>query len=428
VKGNAEFLERLRDARERTDRLFSMVRPEALYERPIAERHRLIFYVGHLEAFDWNIVCRRDLGLPSFHPEFDRLFEFGIDPGPDALPGDRPSDWPALMQIDRYGVRARDEVDKVLERTDDLWPFHVALEHRLMHAETLTYLLHRLPAASKVRKVAAIDDHPEPQPHRVDIPEGYVTLGRFRQGFQSNAFGWDNEFSAEVTRTPAFSIDRFNVTNGRFLEFIKAGGYEERAYWTAEAWDWIQRNGVRHPNFWREDYGAWTYETMFGAVPLPLSWPVYVSHAEAAAYARWTGRALPTEAQYHRAAFGSPTELEREFPWGDMPPVPEVHGNFDAVRWNPEPVGTYREGDSAFGVADLMSNGWEWTSSVFGPLRGFTPFRLYPEYSATFFDGAHYVLKGASPRTPAPLLRRTFRNWFQPHYQNVYATFRCVDN
>jgi ergothioneine biosynthesis protein EgtB len=403
-----------------------MVRPESLYDRPIAERHRLIFYVGHLEAFDWNVVCRRNLGMSSFHPEFDKLFEFGIDPGPDALPNDRPSDWPALTQIDRYGVRARDEVDHAVERADDLWPFHVALEHRLMHAETLAYLLHRLPAENKVRKVAPVDDYPQPDARCVEIPSGVATLGRLRHAH--DPCGWDNEFSAEAVQTPAFSIDAYNVTNGRFLEFIKSGGYEERSYWDDHAWNWIQEHGVRHPNFWRDDFGEWMYSTMFGAVPLPLSWPVYVSHAEAQAYARWRGRALPTEAQYHRAAFGTPTESEQEFPWGDAVPVPEVHGNFDAVRWNPQPVGSYREGNSAFGVADLMSNGWEWTSTVFAPLKGFMPFRLYPEYSANFFDGEHYVLKGASPRTSAQLLRRSFRNWFQPHYRNIYATFRCVDN
>ena len=85
-------------------------------------------------------------------------------------------------------------------------------------------------------------------------------------------------------------------------------------------------------------------------------------------------------------------------------------------------------GSSAFGVADLVGNGWEWTSTLFGPFPGFEPVALYPRYSANFFDDQHYVQKGGSWRTAACMLRRSFRNWFQPHYQYAYATFRCVDN
>jgi formylglycine-generating enzyme required for sulfatase activity len=166
---------------------------------------------------------------------------------------------------------------------------------------------------------------------------------------------------------------------------------------------------------------------MFEEIPLPLDWPVYVSHAEAAAYARWVGKELPTEAQFHRAAYGTPDGQERQFPWGDGPPEPQ-RANFNFQRWDPAPVGAYPAGSSAFGVADLVGNGWEWTSSVFAPLAGFQAFPFYPGYSADFFDGKHYVIKGGSARTAARLLRRSFRNWFQPHYPYVYATFRGVSN
>jgi formylglycine-generating enzyme required for sulfatase activity len=81
---------------------------------------------------------------------------------------------------------------------------------------------------------------------------------------------------------------------------------------------------------------------------------------------------------------------------------------------------------SAFGVIGLRGNGWEWTSSVFEPLQGFRASPYYPGYSADFFDGRHYVLKGASARTAACIARLSFRNWFQPHYPYAYAGFRCV--
>src|ERR1700749_1330743 len=94
-----QLLERVPDARQRSDALFDIVRPDSIYERPIPERHRIIFYVGHLEAFDWNLLHENIFGLKSFHAEFDRLFAFGIDPVGGGLPSDQPADWSALDAV-----------------------------------------------------------------------------------------------------------------------------------------------------------------------------------------------------------------------------------------------------------------------------------------------------------------------------------------
>jgi formylglycine-generating enzyme required for sulfatase activity len=99
---------------------------------------------------------------------------------------------------------------------------------------------------------------------------------------------------------------------------------------------------------------------------------------------------------------------------------------FDFSGWDPQPAGSHPAGRSAWGVDDLMGNGWEWTATAFGPFPGFTPIPSYPEYSADFFDGEHFVMKGASPVTARELLRPTFRNWFRARYPYVYATFRCA--
>jgi formylglycine-generating enzyme required for sulfatase activity len=240
-------------------------------------------------------------------------------------------------------------------------------------------------------------------------------------------FAWDNEYVAHEVDVPAFAVDSRNVTNGDYLHFVQSGGYTDRALWSSEAWAWRQSASLEHPWYWVERNGRWFYRAMFGEVPLGTSWPVYVSHAEASAYARWRGCALPTEAELHRAAFGSFAGGEgRSFPWGEAAPSGE-HGAFGFSRWDPAPVGSHPEGDTPEGASDLLGNGWEWTSSAFRPFPGFEPLAAYPGYSADFFDGRHYVLKGASPRTATSLLRRSFRNWFQPHYPYAYATFRCVE-
>jgi len=436
-----DLIEQLANARHRTDELFAVVRPDFLYERPIAERHRIIFYIGHLEAFDWNLFHQRILGVKSFHPEFDRLFAFGIDPVGGGLPTDQPSDWPSIAALRQYVERVRNVLDeKLAEALSDSVPptsegfplstlLNVAIEHRLMHAETLAYMLHQLPLDRKIPQPEPLDSVASPVSHSsIEIPAGALTLGLSRD---SGLFGWDNEFEGHSVDVPAFAIDQYKVTNRQYLEFIAAGGYETRALWgdgnnsNSKDWQWKSERGISHPAFWRRDGNQWMYRTMFEDVPLPLDWPVYVSQAEAKAYAKWAGKSLPTESEWQHAAYGTPSGAERAYPWGEQSPDPTI-GNFDFVRWNPVPVNSFPGNKSAFGVNGLVGNGWEWTSTEFAPFPGFEPFPFYPGYSADFFDGKHFVMKGGSGRTAACILRRTFRNWFQAHYQYIYTGFRCV--
>src|SRR5260370_1456081 len=110
---------RLINARKRTDDVFRIVREDALYDRPIAERHRIIFYIGHVEAFDWNLLAQRAFGLQSFHPSFDQLFAFGIDPVGGGLPTDKPSDWPSREEVDHYNQQLRSGFcDRHLQRNE----------------------------------------------------------------------------------------------------------------------------------------------------------------------------------------------------------------------------------------------------------------------------------------------------------------------
>ena len=432
-----ELLSRLADARVQTDQLFGLVNSDSIYERPIPERHRIIFYKGHLEAFDLNLFRWRVPSLTSFHRQFDHLFAFGIDPVGGGLPSDRPSDWPAVEEVQQYNRTVRAALDAALENAafwnsesngSQEFPastlVNVAIEHRLMHAETLAYMFHQLPADRKVRQGSAPSPLAEPVEFKmIEIPLGSATLGLSPS--PTATFGWDNEYDAHVIDVPAFSMDQFKVTNGQYLEFMEAGGYENPGLWSEADWKWKTQQNICRPVFWKRRNNRWYYRTMFDEVPLPFEWPVYVSHAEASAYARWTGKILPTEAQWHRAAFGTPEQTERVYPWGSASPG-RVHGYFDFKRWDPTAVNAFPRGRSAFDIAGMMGNGWEWTSSIFAPFEGFRPFPFYPGYSANFFDGKHYVMKGGSTRTAVSMLRRSFRNWFQPHYQYVYAGFRCV--
>ena len=454
----ADLAARYRRNRERSRALFDLlVDDDAYYSQPISLRHPFVFYDGHVPAFAFNSLVKKALGGESIEPGLEALFARGIDPPGEGMPAPDAEEnrrrWPGRSVVEQFARAADARVLEALTHNDLDRPGHplldraetafMILEHEAMHQETLRYMLHHLPHGQKRRPEGyrpRIGGTP-PRPTWIEIAPGRATLGIDREAAR---FGWDNEFPRHSEQVRAFAIESDDVTNAAFMEFVAAGGYEEPRFWRPNDWAWVQREGIRHPLFWERDAmsgnampgaaapgdatrvdGAWSWRGMFETIPLPAAWPVYVTHAEATAYARWRGARLPTEAEFQRAAHGTPEGGERPFPWGDAPPEAR-HGGFDLAGWDPEPAGSHPDGRSAWGVADLVGNGWEWTRTPFAPFPGFRPMASYPEYSADFFDGEHFVLKGASPATARDLLRPTFRNWFRPRYPYIYATFRCV--
>ena len=442
----AALVSQYRRNRARSRALFDLLAPEAYYSQPIALRHPIVFYEGHLPGFSFNTLVKKGLERPSIDARLEALFARGIDPDETAAGesgGSGPAGaaeaslvWPARDVVHQFADEADRQVVDALLHGDVDRPGHAVLdraeavftilEHEAMHQETLLYMWHRLPFAQK-KKPSGYRPRTEgaaPASEWIEIPGGRATLGSDRSALP---FGWDNEFPGLSADVPRFHLERHDVTNERFLEFVEAGGYRDARWWRPDDWQWLQHEQLAHPLFWERpegDAGVWYWRGMFELVPLPLAWPVYVSQAEASAYAKWRGARLPTEAEFQRAAYGSPAG-ERRYPWGDEPPSP-AHGVFDFASWDPEAAGSHPRGASAWGVEDLVGNGWEWTSTPFAPFPGFRAMASYPEYSADFFDGEHVVMKGASPATARDLLRPTFRNWFRARYPYVYATFRCA--
>ena len=382
---------------------------DAYYDRPIRLRNPIVFYEGHLPAFNINTLMKLAMKCRGIDEHYETLFARGIDPDSvDAMKA--PTEvWPSRAEVQAYGARADGIIEDALrhgpiERDDGQAAFTI-LEHEQMHQETLMYMFHEMPYERKRKVVLAqcgtgFSPSGRAEARPTFVPAGEATLGN------TGTFGWDNELPAHRVEVRDFTIDRHSVTNGDYLEYVNATGAEP-------------------PHFWLRRDSAWFWRGMFELVPLPLDWPVWATHDEATAYARWRGKRLPSEAEYHRAAFGTPSGEERMYPWGNELPD-ETRGNFGFNNWDPVPAGSYPAGASAWGVHDLVGNGWEWTSTVFDGFAGFQPMASYPQYSADFFDNRHYVLKGASPATCVELIRRSFRNWFRPNYPYLYAKFRCA--
>ena len=423
--------DRFQSAWTRTDQLFDTIKQQAMLSKPIVFRHPFIFYVGHLPAFAWNQICAGVLHRPSINSRFDDIFSRGIDPDVDSgschAHPEVPPSWPSLAAVLGYRDRVRTAVLNSFEavysrRAEDVMAehgrvFHMVLEHEYMHQETLLYMIHALTDEMKIRprELRGYHFNPAPSCKAITIPRGQANLGA---DFDELVFGWDNELPALAVDVDEFAIDSLPVTNQEFLEFVLAGGYREQRFWQPSDWTWQQERGVDHPQFWQRQNGEWFYRTVFDRLPLQqvASWPVYVSLAEARAFAAWRGARLPTESEFHRAAYGSGAETSGPH-----------RGNLDFRNWSPVPAGFYAEDGNTAGVRDLVGNGWEWTRSEFRGFPGFEPYLTnYREYSADFFDGKHFVLKGASWATDTALARPSFRNWYQAHYPYVFAKFRCV--
>ncbi len=388
--------------RERSRELFALIKDEAYYDRPIALRNPIVFYEGHFPAFSFNTLSKLAHKQPGIDARLELLFARGIDPEDEAAVPNPTDLWPSREDVQAFAAECDARVEGALLNApleDDRVPelrggeaVFTILEHEQMHHETLLYMLHNLAYEKKIAGDAIEFARASTDKRSVMIPRGRAKLGEAR----GSAFGWDNEFPRHFVDVDAFEIDAHNVTNGDYLEFMDA-------------------TGARAPHFWLRENDAWLYRGLLSKAPLPLDAPVYVTQDEATSFANWKGKRLATEAELDRATYGDREEEE---------PVDASLGNFDFARYDPVAIGSYAPNE--FGVYDLIGNGWEWTSTVFDGFEGFEPMPSYRVYSADFFDGAHFVMKGASPVTARELVRRSFRNWFRPNYPYVYATFRCV--
>ncbi|HEX2458968.1 MAG TPA: SUMF1/EgtB/PvdO family nonheme iron enzyme, partial [Vicinamibacterales bacterium] len=277
----AKAADRFRTIRERSRRLFDLLEPDAYYSRPIALRNPIVFYEGHLPAFSINTLIKRALGQPGIDARLELLFARGIDPEQVSASSGR-EQWPSREEVRAYVDEADRRVLHALRWAPIEQPGHplldrgeavyTILEHEEMHQETLLYMWHRLPYEQKrapANEALNVAGSP-PLAETIHVPAGRATVGANRADI---AFGWDNEFEAVRVDVAAFDIDRYNVTNASFLEFVDAGGYRDPSWWTRDAFEWLRAEGIEHPQFWSRHDGQWWWRGMFQEFPLPASWP-----------------------------------------------------------------------------------------------------------------------------------------------------------
>jgi gamma-glutamyl hercynylcysteine S-oxide synthase len=385
----------------------------------------LVWDLAHIGSQEELWLVRDVGGREPLRPEIDGLY--------DAFRHTRASrvQLPLLgpAEARRYVAEVRDKALDTLERTplagrrliEHGFAFGMIVQHEQQHAETML-ATHQLRTGDPVLRA-----EPAPPGRALPVPEILVPAGPFTMGTSTEPWALDNERPAHVVDLPAFVIDAAPVSNGEYAEFIAAGGYTDRRWWSDAGWAHRTEAELVAPRFWgRDGDGTW-WRRRFGVVePVPPDQPVlHVCWHEAQAFARWAGKRLPTEAEWEKAArFDPGTGRSRRYPWGDADPTPE-HANLGQRHLSPAPVGAYPQGASPLGVQQLIGDVWEWTSSGWDPYPGFEVFP-YPEYSQVFFGGDYRVLRGGSFGTDPAAVRATFRNWDLPVRRQIFAGFRCA--
>ncbi|GLZ36794.1 ergothioneine biosynthesis protein EgtB [Actinokineospora sp. NBRC 105648] len=420
----ARVAEQLTRSRARSEALTGAVDEDDLVRQHSKLMSPLVWDLAHIGNQEELWLVRDVGGREPVRSDIDELYDAFQHPR-----ADRPA-LPLLPPAEARGYvrEVRDKVFDVLERVplegrrlvDQGFAFGMIVQHEQQHDETML-------ATHQLRVGAPVLHAPDPAPATAPAArEVLVPAGEFTMGTTTEPWALDNERPAFRTHVEAYYIDTVPVSNGDYLAFIDAGGYDDPRWWSEPGWAYRQHAKLTAPRFWSRDGDGWA-RTRFGVVePVPHDEPVvHVCFHEAAAYAKWAGKRLPTEPEWEKAARHDPaTGRSRRFPWGDEDPGPE-HANLGQRHLRPAPVGSYPRGESPLGVRQLMGDVWEWLDSDLQPYPGFAAFP-YREYSEVFFGGDYKMLRGGSFGTDASAVRGTFRNWDHPIRRQIFAGFRCA--
>ena len=407
-------------ARTRTLRLTDVDEPTLLAQHdPLMSP--LVWDLAHIGQQEelWLLRAGDPRRPGMLAPDVDALYDAFRHPR-----AERPS-LPLLPPVAarEYCHEVRGRVLDLLERTADepaeLFTAGMVVQHEQQHDETMLATL-QLRAGPPL-----LTGEPLPPGRALDADRVFVAGGEFVLGVDGTdePFSLDNERPAHVVDVPAFWIGRVPVTNAQWREFVTAGGYDEKRWWSRAGWAHRVEAELARPKFWSADGSR----IRFGVEePIPPDEPVqHVSYYEAEAFAAWSGARLPTEIEWEKACAWDPTAgRRRSWPWGAADPSPEL-ANLGGTALRPAPVGAYPASASAYGAEQLIGDVWEWTSSDFRPWPGFAPM-IYRQYSEPFFGGDYKVLRGGSWAVAPSTIRPSFRNWDYPIRRQIFTGVRLA--
>jgi len=407
------------------------------------------WHIGHTSWFFETVLRKYQPGYKVYSDEF--LFYFNSYYEGFGARIERPKrgtrSRPTVAETVAYRTHIDEQMTRFLEIVTSqaeaesiLAIVRLGLEHEMQHQELLVYDIKHLLCDQYNAPIA-------PAPHSIETVSGMAEVdgGLFELGYGSGMgvppmghaqdahasknydFAFDNEKPRHKVFLQDFLIDRAPVSTGDYLEFMNAGGYQDFRWWHSAGWEKVNQEHWQAPLYWEQHDGQWMIRDFAGlhAATDKSNEPVsHVSFLEASAYAKWAGKRLPTEAEWEKAATFAPSlNAKQQFPWGDISPD-ESRGNlFENGLWSVAQVGSFPQGQSAYGCQQMIGDVWEWTTSDYVAYPGFKS--EFDEYNDKWFVGQK-VLRGGSFATPCGHIRATYRNFFYPHERWMVGGFRCA--
>jgi ergothioneine biosynthesis protein EgtB len=372
------------------------------------------WHLAHTTWFFETLLLVPNLpGYEVFHPKFGYLFNSYYESIGERHP--RPQrgllSRPTVEEVYCYRAHVDQAMHVLLtEHAGDptlqaltLLGIHHEQQHQELLITDIKHILALNPLRPAYRSdLPVLDAKPAASKEKwLDYPGGLYEIG-----YEGEDFAFDNEGPRHPVYLQDYWLASRLVTNGEYLEFIQAKGYQKPEYWLSEGWATVQAERWQAPLYWEQLDGAWWVMTLGGLRPLNEQEPVcHVSFYEADAFARWAGKRLPSEAEWEVAAS----------------PVP-IHGNFlESGQLHPVPAMGLTRPDQ------LLGDVWEWTQSAYLPYPGFQPAPgAVAEYNGKFMCN-QMVLRGGSCATSQSHIRPSYRNFFPPSTRWQFSGIRLVN-
>ena len=415
--GLAQLRDRYRRARAQTLHLAEPLGPEDVVVQPMEDASPTKWHLGHVTWFFENFILADY--LPDYQ-HFDKSLNWFFNSyyesqGERILRSKRGNmTRPTYETVLAYRRHVDEHVQLLFDRLDSQAPdaelahlIEVGIQHEQQHQELLLtdikYVFGTNPMYPVYRAAPRALSTEAGELTFTTIPEGVYEIG-----YDGDEFSWDNEGSVHKTYLHDYRIADRLVTNGEYLAFMQAGGYDDYRYWLSEGWAWAKELDTKAPLYWYRRDGAWFQYTLNGLQPLDWNAPVtHVSYFEADAYAAWVGKRLPTEQEWEVACRRAHGER-----------VPEAANFVDSERYHPAAAG---------GSDQFLGDAWEWTASAYLPYPNYPRFKgALGEYNGKFMVN-QMVLRGGSCATPRSHIRLTYRNFFQTDKRWQFTGIRLAE-
>jgi ergothioneine biosynthesis protein EgtB len=392
---------RYREVRAVTEALAAPLTPEDCAVQSMPDASPVKWHLAHTSwFFETFVLAGADRAYRPFDPHFAYLFNSYYDAVGDRLPRSQRAllSRPALGDVYRYRAHVDEQMLELLA-CNGYAPslaatIELGLNHEQQHQELLLTDIKHAFASSPLRPAYRKRTRQAVAGPAAPLSWATFPAGLYNQGHGGSGFAFDNETPRHQVWLLAFQLASRLVTNGEYLAFIEAGGYERPEFWLADGWEACSGQRWQSPLYWEMQQQTWWHMTLAGMQPVDEAEPVcHVSFFEADAFARWAGARLPTEAEWEVAAVS-------------RSPV----GNFLDSGWL-QPVAAP---PSTEPVQQLLGDVWEWTASAYLPYPGYRPLPgALGEYNGKFMSN-QMTLRGGSCVTPASHIRASYRNFFPP--------------